>query len=453
MASRQDQLHSYQFMVQRVVAALVMRETDPVQSPFRRLAGATLAGVLITALSLAAVAVYGVLAPGGGTDWRDGGAVIVERESGARYVYLDGALHPALNYASARLIIGSAQAHVVSVARRSIEGVPRGAPLGIVGAPDSLPDPAALLGAAWAVCSSRTGDGAGSTLYIGRPPSAGSALGTDTGLLVSTPDGARYLIWRSSRYRLTDLARGALAWSSEPVTVVAPALLNSLAAGPDLAPPVIPDRGRPSKLSGAAVGDVFVESTQGGGRQYAVVQSGGLAPVSQLQADLLLAQAGGAARQITQAAYLAAPKAAPIAPTGAVPLPATTPALAHPTSPEHGICTTIGDGLAVDVPLPDLNTAARTGSVSAAGTVLADRVVVPPGRGAVVEAVASPGAPSGALGVVTDLGTRYAVPSADVLGILGYQGVTPVRVPASVVSLVPAGRPLDPAAARTPLTG
>ena len=47
MPSRQDQLHSYQFMVQRVVAALVMRETDPAQSPFRRAAGASLASVLV----------------------------------------------------------------------------------------------------------------------------------------------------------------------------------------------------------------------------------------------------------------------------------------------------------------------------------------------------------------------------------------------------------------------
>jgi len=52
MPSRQDQLHSYQFMIQRVVAALVMRETDPARSPFRRAAGATLASVLCAAIAL-----------------------------------------------------------------------------------------------------------------------------------------------------------------------------------------------------------------------------------------------------------------------------------------------------------------------------------------------------------------------------------------------------------------
>jgi hypothetical protein len=64
-----------------------------------------------------------------------------------------------------------------------------------------------------------------------------------------------------------------------------------------------------------------------------------------------------------------------------------------------------------------------------------------------VEAVPQPGAPGGALSVVTDLGRRYAVPDAAVLSTLGL-GVTPVRVPANVVALLPAGPALDPEAAR-----
>src|SRR2546423_6778409 len=105
MPSRQDQLHSHQFSVQRVVSALVMRDTDPVRSPFRRIAGATLAGILLAAVSLGAVAVYGVLLPGGGTDWRDDNAVIVERESGARYVFTGGGPHPVPNQTAAPLVI------------------------------------------------------------------------------------------------------------------------------------------------------------------------------------------------------------------------------------------------------------------------------------------------------------------------------------------------------------
>lgn len=121
MASRQDQLHSYQFTVQRAVAALVMRETDPPQSPFRRLAGAGLASVLVAAIALGGVALYGLFT-GGGDSWRETGAVIVEKESGARFVYRDEKLHPVSNYASALLIIGAERPKTVLVGRRAIEG-------------------------------------------------------------------------------------------------------------------------------------------------------------------------------------------------------------------------------------------------------------------------------------------------------------------------------------------
>src|SRR5215211_1532515 len=105
MPSRQDQLRSHQFTVQRVVAALVTRGTDPVRAPLGPMAGATGVGVMVAVLALAAVAGYGVLVGGGaadaGTAWRDGGVVVVERDTGARYVYREGRLHPVLNYASA----------------------------------------------------------------------------------------------------------------------------------------------------------------------------------------------------------------------------------------------------------------------------------------------------------------------------------------------------------------
>ncbi|MFD0823356.1 type VII secretion protein EccB, partial [Micromonospora zhanjiangensis] len=171
MPSRQDQLHSYQFTVQRVVAALVLRETDPPHSPLRRAAGTALAGVLIAAIGIGAAAVYGVLTGTGGTDWRDPRSVIVEKESGARYVYRDDTLHLVLNYASARLIIGTPDPKTVLVSRRSIDGVPRGAPLGIADAPDSLPDPGRLTSTPWTVCSTPATDATPprSALLVGVP--------------------------------------------------------------------------------------------------------------------------------------------------------------------------------------------------------------------------------------------------------------------------------------------
>ncbi|GAA5177551.1 type VII secretion protein EccB [Rugosimonospora acidiphila] len=473
MASRTDQLHSHQFTLQRVVSALVTGQTDPAQSPFRRLAGSTLIGVLVGTLSLAAFAVYGVLAPGGGTGWRDPSAVIVEKETGARYVYLDGVLRPVPNYASALLVIGSGQAHTVSVARRSIARVARGAPLGIAGAPDSLPDVGGLLGAPWTMCADQ---GGASTLYIGRAVPGGRPLG-DAGLLVRVagdPSGGISLVWHGHRHRVTDFALGALAWRGQPVLTVAAALLAAVPAGPDLDTMPITGRGKRSKASFARVGQVFVVRPQGGAPQYAVAVSAGLAAISQVQANLLLGdertarvQGRSGAIELSPGDYTAAPVAAPLTPpASALAPPLSMPALAQPATVDSRVCARIGGpqglpAIQVNVPaapsptassLPGAPGSSAPGSAPAGSPAgpLAGRVVVAPGRGAIVEAMASPGAASGALCLVTDLGVRYPVPRTEVLGMLGYAKATPVRMPAALVAAVPAGQTLDPDAARSP---
>ncbi len=72
---------------------------------------------------------------------------------------------------------------------------------------------------------------------------------------------------------------------------------------------------------------------------------------------------------------------------------------------------------------------------------------MPPGRGALVRAVAGPDDPAGALALVTDVGMRFAVASDAVSETLGYAGVAPLRLPAALVALLPPGPALDPAAA------
>lgn len=451
MASRQDQLHSYQFSVQRVVAALVLREPDPAQSPGRRLGGVVLAGLLLAALSLAGVAVFGVISPGGGGDsWRNPGTVIVERESGARFVYLDGALYPVLNYASARLLAGE-PAHTTTVAASRLAGVPRGAPLGIPGAPDSLPANGSLLTTGWSVCSARLAGSTRSVLFVGTGPAGGRALG-EQALLTQTPDGTLYLVWHGSALRVPQpqLVRSAFSWGGEPAVPVAPALIDALPGGPDLAPPVIPGAGAPATaLPGLRVGTILVAQTQGGAREYGVVLVTGLAPISQVQADLLLSDPAGAgsARQISQAQFAQAPVAALGTGDG---LPPTTPALAHPVG-GAAVCAAVPDGapatLTVDAAVPAAAPASVTGATAAP---VADRVVVPPGRGALVAAVASDTAPSGALCLVTDLGRRFPLPSAEVAQLLGYTATAAVRIPAALVAMLPEGPVLDPAAARQP---
>jgi type VII secretion protein EccB len=473
LASRQDQLHSYQFMIQRVVSALVMRETDPARSPLRRTAGTTLAGVLVAAIALAAVAGYGLVTGGGATDWRAADTVIVEKETGEKFVWYDETLHPVRNYASALLIVGSATVRRVSVSRRSLDGEPRGEPLGVPDLPDSLPEPGRLRSGPWSLCSttaeprpdgSAGGDGsprpARSVLLVGAA-ARGAALG-DGALLVTGPGGDRHLIWQRRRHLVRDaqIVLAALGWSGAEPVPVAGALLNGLPAGPDFGRMVVPYRGQRSAVrADLIVGQVIVVHSRSGAEQYAVVLRDGVAPITQLQADLvftdprtrdLVGRDGPVA--LSQAEFATLPQLPPSAVDGAA-LPARAPELAGAAG--GVVCAVVPDdagvtSVAVGGTLPPFDRMIATAGRSADRAVLADYVAVPGGAGAVVESVAAPGATGGAVSVVTEQGRRFAAPGPDVLTMLGYGSVAPIRLPAELVALVPAGPALDPERARRP---
>lgn len=461
MPSRQDQLHSYQFAVQRVVAALVMRETDPAQSPFRRAAGATLASVLVALITLGAVAVYGVLVGGGSQRWRTAKVVLVEADSGTRFVFQDGKLHPVLNFASGALIVGNAT-KPTRVSRKSIRGVPRGSTLGIANAPDTLPDRRSMLGHPWTVCSAAVpggGSGPQSTLMVGADPAGGNPLG-ERGVLVRDTRGGAHLVWQQRRHLIRDEGRvlRALGWAGQAPTRVATALLNSLPAGADLGLIRITGRGEAFRhLPKIRVGEVIVVKGQTGGDQFVVALRNGLAPITAVQVALLLNDPETVERVGQRAAtpllpgdIIDVPQLADLVPDEGAP-PATTPTLAPADT--GALCAVARDdaGVAevrVGARVPDVADASRTSTSTPDGAVLADYILVPPGRGALVEAVPAAGVQGGTMSLVTDLGRRYAVPTADVLASIGLAAVKPARLPANVVALLPGGPALDPQAAR-----
>jgi type VII secretion protein EccB len=469
MASRSDQLHSHQFVLQRVVGALAMRDPDPASSPLRRIGGALFASVMVAALALAAVGVYGVLRPGPSDSWRTGNALIIEEETGARFVYRDGVLHPVLNYPSALLILGAAAPPRARVPRASLVGVTRGGALGIAGAPDLLPGVNELLNLGWTLCS-RQATSAGteaaveSVLLVGATPSGtGAKLGV-RGLIARDSNGGLHLLWNNRRYAITDpdLVLAAFAWPRQAIVPAATALLNAVPAGADLGRMRVERSDKDSPVPGFRVGQVFVVSNQSGGRQFGVARPTGLAEITSVQADLLVADAanglGGKPKDMGQAQYAAAPKAASLVPTGDAAPPALTPepmAIGAPGSASPAApCASFGAGgtppeLTVVSPAPRTGDERRSVRSTADLASPADWIAVPPGRGVLVEALAGPGSPTGALALVTDLGVRYPVPSREVLGTLGYGGVTPLRLPAALVALLPSGRALDPAAAVT----
>jgi type VII secretion protein EccB len=456
------------------VSGLMQAEPDSRMTPLRRFAVGTIAGVLIGALLVAGFGIFGVIFPGGDKSWRQPKALIVEEETGARYVLVDGLLRPVLNYVSARLILGG-EPQVARVSRNSLRGVPHGLPVGIPSAPDSLPDPGRTDGATWQVCSSTGRDPSGAprpyvTVTVGgeqrlRP------LAQQEALVVRTPAGQLYLVWNNLRLAVPSATvLGALGYAAAPQHLVGTAWLNALPAGPDLAAPSVPDVGRPGPAVGGhptVIGQLFKVDDVASASQYFVVRADGLSPVTPTGAAMLMADPN------TRKAYpngtvdavplgAAALAAAPRSPTASIIAshPVTPPRLAGTGSGEApcvrldfdaangptaqvGVAATGPDAAAA----PDATTAPP-----AADRLVADRVVVAPGAGLLVRDLPGPGIADGALYLLVDFGVRFPLSGGPTLTALGYDKVTPVPVPTPLLALFPTGPALDPRAARASLS-
>jgi type VII secretion protein EccB len=467
--SRQDQLHSYQYSIQRVVAALVTHDPDPHRSPLRRAGMTALISLVIAALAVGAAAIYGLLTGSSSTNVRDESVVFLEKGSGARYVYLgsDQKLHPVLNYASGLLIANATEPKLVSTTRKKLATVPLGEPIGIPDAPDSLPGAGKddLLTGPWSICTAAALSESGrprSTLLIGDDLTDGTIAspesGTGQALVVRDATDA-FLVYANRRFlipanRYTAVLR-AFRWGDRQAWPVAVAWINAIPVGPDIRPLDVDGFGGRSGVPQAPqIGQLLTD-----GNQWAVALADGAAAVTQVQALLLQTNPDaltpvtvegqvfnnlpGSGTRLSDAGD----------PNG---LPSTVPALA--ATPGRA-CMTLpvgrnGAGIRINPTVPAGT--AVSGTAGAPGGVQADLVHVPRGKGALAVAAASPTAPAstGTVSIVTDTGRRYPVASREVLAKLGYGGVTPRRVPSQLIALVPQGPSLDPARARqAPSTG
>lgn len=468
MASRKDQLQSYQFLVQRFVSALIMRETDPAQVPFRRLGGAAFASVMVAVLALAGVGIYGLFRPGGDTTWQNGDAIVVEKETGTKFVVIDGVLHPVANYVSAVLIQGSTETN--SVSRKSLVGYPRGARLGIADAPDSLPASDQLLGSPWSLCMQQQKDASGAdvpagVLAVGVAPSGGHALARKAVVATERGSDDYWLITNNHRFSITDsrAVLPALGLSQQSPITVTRAWLSAIPAGADIGPLDLDDIGDSSNARpDALIGQVFVTNpTNNSAPTYYVATADSLRSVTSLQADIQLAD------DATRAAYQDgnpvaleipvsdAPEPAQVDTSDDAP-PATAPTADTDVRTTSATCATFSsadDTPTIVVDSEPLATSATSAvSTSTEGEALADRVDVEPGRAALVRALSSPTAETGTSYLVTDDGRRHPLSGTDVASMLGFGDVQPVDLPASLVARLPLGSALDPDAAAKPVS-
>lgn len=437
MTSRRDQLQSYQFMNQRVISAFVMRETDPAQSPLRRGIGALFAGLMAAVLVAAGFGVYGLLTRTGDTRWQAEGSVVVERETGATFVYLRDRLTPTLNLASAKLASGRRNPPVFRIPTDSLAGTARGALIGIPNAPDSLPAADRQVRLPWTACTV-PGETPTSALLIASAGPAGTPL-ADRGLLVTDGD-LTHLVTQGRKHRIRNarVTLPALFGAAQP-TEVAATWLATLPTGADIAPVDVGDRGDPSgAVPGRDNGDVLFTET-GSGRQFYLVLDDGLAPVSALQQAVLNAAFPAEPEEIPVSEVSQSPTSDALA--NAPQPPAAVPGLA-PLPPGQAACATTRT--AADPPTLTVD-GSPTAFADAIPTAAGKTVQIPAGRFALLRA------PAGFL-LITDQARRHPVPGDEALARLGYSPDAAIDVPPALPAAVPAGPALDPAAALQPAT-
>ncbi|ATY10613.1 type VII secretion protein EccB [Amycolatopsis sp. AA4] len=464
MWTQRDQIQAYQFLRRRLVSALVAADANHPVSPSRRLVLGTVLGVGAALLVTAVFGVIGLVSPSGGKDWLSGGKVLVEEGSGARFVLgADGAVHPVLNYSSARLLAGGNGQETVTVPAEKLGTAPRGTQIGIVGAPDSLPS--TLITTPWTSCSRTTQDAPASAeplvAVLLEPAAAGVELPRDSGVIVRVPQGGRFLLAGGHRYRLSDAAAAALQFDSYPTISVSARWIDTVPAGRDLGEIPVdgagnrgPRVGTQETRVGQVLSVVDPMAAPANASTYYLVRPDGLEPVGQTEAALLVTTPANESAysgrpepvRVRAADVASAKKVSESRSGGADPAayPDRIPGKAPITGSAVTLCAQNGRvTVSADLPVPSGGRALPVQSRTDAR--VADVVYVPPSRGAVAT---DPG--SGTIYLVTDTGRKYPVADKTALASLGYGSGSGHPVAGGLLALMPTGPALDPAVAGQP---
>ncbi len=457
MNSRRDQVQAHAYVVGRLTSALVHGEPDAPESPMRRTNLGSFGGLLLGTLLVAAFLIWGLISPSGRAAALTPGELVIASETGSRYIYARGELHPVLNWSSAMLLLNGKPVSK-SVPAASLAGVPQGQSLGIAGAPDSLPAASAINKGFWLVCAESSGGHPVVSLTIGTHAAVASAP-PDSATVVQAPDGSQYLVYHGQRMRLdASWIRDALGLGRAPVVQVSAAWLNAVPVAADLRPVTVAGRGHPGPTLGGQhtrIGQVLVEHNVGSASQLYLAVAGGVAPISLTQAAVVLADPA------TSAAY---PKAS-VAPVPVTPAAITGSRVVSqslpdgpgaPAAPPKGFTPAQGQVPCMDFPSsgravptlvyaapptgspPDLNMTGVTASPESA-----DLIKVVPGSGALLRPQVAPGTNGSSFFLVTDAGVKFPVPSATQVTALGYRAGQATRLPAALAGLLPTGPALN----------
>jgi type VII secretion protein EccB len=470
------QVNGYRFLIRRLEHALIRGDSRMIHDPMRGQMRSLIVGVVIAVLITAAAAVMAFFKP---TPNLGDAQILLSKSSGAAFVRIGDRVHPVLNLASARLIVGKNDSPK-EVDDKFLNPIPRGSMVGIIGAPTSIRGGDNMAMSSWTVCdglrtpgvTETTGAASLQTTVLANDPvlDIGVRAAGPADTILTEASGISYLIYDGVRapIDMSDpvLVNGLHLQDSQtrPLSL---ALLNTFPLVDPITPVTIDGVGEPSPVMGAdhPVGSM-VRTVDSQGEQLFVVLREGLQPVSSATADIIRhgePDAAAEVRDITPAKLAAVPIVHQLRVDH---YPSESPNIVS-SEPDPVVCmgwqrsNTAAEAsarLLVGNRLPVPEGAQPVGLATADGNGPAvDSVYLTPGSGEYVRATGGgPDSESvGQLFYVSDTGLRYHIkdfPTADALGVTGIKHpdgtqTAPQWAPWPVLSLLPPGPALSQEAA------
>lgn len=472
------QVNGYRFLIRRLEHALIRADSRMIHDPMRGQMRSLLVGVVISVLIAGAAGVLAFFKP---TPSLGEAQILLSKSNGALFVRIGDRVHPALNLASARLIVGKSDPPK-QVDDRFLNQLPLGPAVGIIGAPTSIhagDDPGT---SSWTVCETtqtpkvteRSGGMSVETTVLANDPVLDDDIraAAPGEMILTLSQNTVFLIYQGVRAPVditNPILMSALHLTGANIRSVSPGLLNAFPLVDPIVPVVIPGAGEAINYlnPGYRVGSILKTSDSHGQQMYVVLREG-LQPISEATADIIRYSGS------TPAAVQGWQEVPPALVSGArvihsLPVdhyPAASTRIVD-VEPDRVACmawqrangaaraTTrllVGHRL----PLPRSAEPVRLATADGNGPGL-DSVYLKPGTGEFIQTTgAEPDSRAmGQLFYVSDVGLRFRIKDLTSAAALGVSGVkddsdkneTPKLAPWSVISLLPPGPELSAKAA------
>lgn len=470
------QVNGYRFLVRRLEHALIRGDSRMIHDPMRGQMRSLIVGAVIAVLITGAAGVLAFFKPAPNLG---DAQILLSKSSGAAFVRIGDRAHPVLNLASARLIVGENESPK-EVDDKFLNALPRGATVGIIGAPTSIRGADNLGTSSWTVCDAlqapgvteTTGTASLQTTVLANETVLEGAIrsATSSEAILTEVGGTTFLIYEGVRAPIDasdPVLLNALHLQGAKARPVSLSLLNTFPLVGPITPVTIDGSGEPSPALGwkYPVGSI-VNAVDSRGEQLYVVLREGLQSVSPSTADIIRYGEPDAVAEYRDIAPAVLAKVPIVHQLQVDHYPSASPQIV-PADPDRVVCmgwqrsnsaaqATVRLLVGHRLPLPEGAQPVRLATADGNGPGV-DSVYLTPGAGEYVQATG--GVPdsqsAGQLFYVSDTGLRYHIKDSPTAAALGVTGVNvpdgpanaPQWAPWPVLSLLPPGPELSQEAA------